>query len=110
MAPGAVTILRERLLDQCRDALARLAEGEHLDAGLVALVGHVGTALDALDVLPADVTADRIVFGDDGRSMVLTTYTGAAAVASVPVSPRHAIALAGQLLDAALRHLPERAV
>lgn len=49
MIPDTATALRDRLLALRRDALRQLAEGDHVDAGLLRLVADAGACLAALD-------------------------------------------------------------
>jgi hypothetical protein len=53
MSPDATAALRARLLALRDDALRQLAEADHLDGGLLALVGNVGAALAAIDAEPS---------------------------------------------------------
>lgn len=46
---GALAVLRDRLVALRDDTLRQLAAADHLDAGLVALLGYLGTALIALE-------------------------------------------------------------
>ena len=48
--PDAIAELRERLHILRRDAARQLAEADHLDAGLLILLGNVGAALVALEL------------------------------------------------------------
>jgi hypothetical protein len=49
------------------------------------------------------------VISDDGREIRLTTYAGAQAAAEVVLPPLRAIALAGELIEAAKQHLTRAA-
>jgi hypothetical protein len=86
--------LREREIKRLR-ARGQLANFDIIDA-----------ALAALDEPPADVDpAGRAMVSDDGKIIRLTLYAEAGTVASVELSPVRAVALAGKMIDAALRKL-----
>ena len=106
-APDALAALRGRLLDMRADLVEQLAAADHLDAGLVALLGDVGAALADLDGLEDCVaaTVDRAVVSDDGRDIRLVSYIGRVAVASAKIDAVRAVRLARGLLDAAGRRL-----
>lgn len=99
---SALSALRGRLLDLRADLLAQLTAAEHTDAGLLALVGNVSAALDALDTVPDDAApAQRVVVVDDGHTISLALFTEAGRVAAVALDPVRAVQLANRLLDAA---------
>ena len=105
-ATAEPSALRDRLLALRDDVLRQLAKADHLDSGLLALLGNVGAALAALDAAPEDVEpAERAVVVDDGNSIALVVYRGAAAVASVTLSPQRAVGIAVDLGSAARRQL-----
>lgn len=97
-------------------------------AGLGALLAQLAAALDALDKAPQNATerenaagpprgesetanraasplpaidALRAVLADDNETIRLTLYSGAEALASVPLDPARAVALAAELCAAA---------
>jgi hypothetical protein len=101
------TTTRWRLFELRNDLLRRLDEAEALDGGLLRLLGDTSAALAAIDAWPPAVNAaaaDRVALADDGVEFRLTWYGSADASATVVLDPRRAIALAGQLIAAALRH------
>jgi hypothetical protein len=53
--------------------------------------------------------AERAVIADDGREITLTTHVGAQAQAVIVLDPLRAVALAGELITAAQRHLAHTA-
>jgi hypothetical protein len=59
LAPDALAALRSRLLALRADTLAQLAEAEALNGGMLALLGNVGAALDALDTVPIGAESGR---------------------------------------------------
>ncbi len=98
--------LRTRLLDLRVDVLRKLAEAEHLDGGLLALLGNIAAALAALDAPSPDAQpAERAVLVDDGETIRLVVYLGANRVAVVELSAARAVGLAGELIAAASRRL-----
>jgi hypothetical protein len=98
--------LRDRLLSLRNDTLRQLDGADVLDGGLLRLLGDANAALAALDRHPPADTepAARAVVSDDGIEIGLISYTQAGAAAMVVLDPRRAIALAGQLIAAALRY------
>jgi hypothetical protein len=79
-------------------------------SGSLALLADIIAAIDACDAARPDcsepLSADRAVLADDGTTITLALYTGAGAVGSVSLSPRRTVALAAELIAAALRRLP----
>jgi hypothetical protein len=51
------------------------------------------------------IEGGRAVLADDGAAITLTLYGEAGAAASVTLAPRRAVALAGELIRAALRRM-----
>lgn len=98
--------LRDRLLSLRNDTLRQLDGADVLDGGLLRLLGDANAALAAIDRQPPADTepAARAVVSDDGIEIGLISYTQAGAAAMVVLDPRRAIALAGQLIAAALRY------
>ena len=93
--------MREGLVDG-------LGSAPHIDGGHLALLGHVGTALSALDTIPPDgdaAPAGRVVVIDDGTTLRLTLYDGSGTVAAVALDTRRAVQLAGDLSRAAGRRM-----
>ncbi len=80
-----------------------------IDGGTLALWAGISAAIEATEVsveAPADmVAAGRAVVSDDGRLIRLTVYREARAVAAVTLAPRRVVALAGELIAAALPKL-----
>src|SRR4051812_26191274 len=110
MSPDAAAALRARLVTLRSGALARLAELDHVDVGLLALASNANAALYVLDAMPDKAAeAVRVIATDDGREIRLTLYDLAGAVAAVPISPRRAMLLASDLLQMGLRHTAWRA-
>jgi hypothetical protein len=107
-ADAAAAALCARLVTLRAETLDRLAEGEHLDAGLLALVGNTSAALAALDtaetVVPVSV-AERAVLADDGQTVRLVLYRGPDTVGAVELDSVRCVVLAQRLLDAAARRL-----
>src|SRR5688500_17275718 len=102
--------LHQWLLDMRAGLVEQLADADHLDAGMLALLGDVGAALAALDATgdcsaASARTSERAVVSDDGRDIRLVSYIGGAAVASVEMDAVRAVRLAHDLLDAAGRRL-----
>jgi hypothetical protein len=106
MTPDAAAALRARLLALRADTLRQLDDADVISPGFLALMAGIHAALDALDAMPVDAEpADRAVLVDDGETIRLVSYTEARAVATVALSPRCAIGLAGELIAAAHRRL-----
>jgi hypothetical protein len=69
-------------------------------------IAAIDAATAALDEVPADVEhTSRAVVGDDGKVIRLTLYAETGIVASVEVDPIRAIAVAAELIGAALPRL-----
>src|SRR5690349_14793508 len=70
--------LRSRLLALRRDAPVQLAEGDGIDAGLLALAANAGAALMALDTAAMDSAvlepADRAVVLDDSVTIQIAVF------------------------------------
>jgi hypothetical protein len=101
--------LRNRLLALRDDTLRRLVALDHIDGGLLRLLGDANLALAALDRQPsADAAlAARAVVSDDGCEIRLTLYAQNGAAFAVPIAPGRAVALAGELIAAARPKLPQ---
>lgn len=97
--------LRERLIAMRASLVEGMAASPTLDSGMLALLGNVGAALDALDLVgAAGPSSDRAVVADDGETIALGIYRGPETVAVVPLDASRALILAAKLLDAGLRH------
>jgi hypothetical protein len=100
--------LRERLAAMRESLAAGLSCAPHIDGGHLALLGHVGTALSALDAIQPDgdaAPASRVVVIDDGETLRLTLYDGRGQVAAMALDPRRCVQLAGDLIRAAGRRM-----
>ena len=99
--------LRERLLTMRESLVEGLGSAPHIDGGHLALLGHVGTALSALNAIPPDCAApaSRIVVIDDGTTIRLTLYDSDGSVAAVALDTRRAVQLAGDLIRATGRRM-----
>ena len=108
-APAAAAPdLRERLLTMREGLVDGLGSASHIDGGHLALLGHVGTALAALDASAPDgdaAPAGRVVVIDDGTTLRLTLYDSAGPVATVVLDTRRCVQLAGDLIRAASRRM-----
>ena len=108
-APAAAAPdLRERLLTMREGLVDGLGSASHIDGGHLALLGHVGTALSALDAIQPDAEAapgSRVVVIDDGTTLRLALYDGNGQVAAVALDTRRAVHLAGDLIRAASRRM-----
>lgn len=107
---SAVSALRAALLDMRFSLVVRLAR--RFDGGTLALLGTVGAALAAVDRVgaaeEAAPAARRVTVCDrPDRPLGLTVFDDVAEVAVevVALDPRQAVALAGELLAAALPRL-----
>ncbi|HVB16496.1 MAG TPA: hypothetical protein VNF04_08190 [Stellaceae bacterium] len=80
-----------------------------IEGGTLALLAGVNAAIEACEATaetPVDMPATgRAILSDDGAAITLTLYRKAAAVAAVTLAPRRAVALAGELIAAALPKL-----
>jgi hypothetical protein len=101
--------LGARLLALCRAALARLAEGNQLDGGMLRLVAYVSATLAALDDDVVDALAPdrdaRAVVLDDNATITLAVFSSGRQSAAATLNPTAAIRLAGKLLAAGVRRL-----
>jgi hypothetical protein len=99
--------LRARLIAFRSDVLRQLAEADQIQPGHLRLFADTVAALaalDALDTVPLDVAqAERVVLVDGGAGIWLVAYTASKQVSAVELSPQRAIAIAGQMIAAALR-------
>jgi hypothetical protein len=59
LATDSVATLRDRLLALRADVLQQLADADHLDSGLLALLAHVETVLAALTCEPSPGKPDE---------------------------------------------------
>jgi hypothetical protein len=70
------------------------------DGGMIALLGSVGAALEAIDRTPVEAEpAARAVVSDDGNRTVLTLYREDGAATAVELNPEYAVELARRLLE-----------
>ena len=103
--------LRARLLAMRAELVERLA-CDKIEGGTLALLAGINAAIEAYEAAaeePADVVATgRAVLSDDGAAITLTLYTQANPVAAVALAPHRAVALAGELIAAALPRLGAR--
>jgi hypothetical protein len=96
---------RSRLLALRADVLRQLDQADALDGGLLRLLADANAAIDESRQPPEGEPAVRAVVSDDGIEIRLISYTQTGPAAMVVLDPRRAIALAGQLITAALRYL-----
>jgi hypothetical protein len=103
---GARATTRSRLLALRADVLRQFDEADALDGGLLRrLLADANAAIATIDAQPSEgEPAARAVVSDDGIEIRLISYTQTGAAAMVVLDPRWAIALAGQLITAALRY------
>lgn len=103
-----VAELRRRLVVMRAELVESMAR-DQIDAGTLALLAGVAAAIDATEAAgdaPASaITALRAVLADDDKAITLTLYGEAGDVAAVTVAPQRAVALAGELIAAALPRL-----
>jgi hypothetical protein len=108
---GPAPDLRARLVHMRAELVEMLIRKGVPDGGMIALLGSVGAALEALDRAPVEAEpADRAVVSDDGYRTVLMLYRENGAAAAVELDPEHAVDLAGRLLAAASARLWRTAV
>jgi hypothetical protein len=92
------------LLALRRRAVRGLLRQEQLDGGMIALLGSVTAALDALDSVPVRAArAERAVVADDGGPIRLITYQSDGVAVAIELDAARAINLAGRLIAAARR-------
>jgi hypothetical protein len=88
----------------------QLAAADQIDPGYLALLAGTDAALRMLDAEAAlaedDPVAERAVLVDQAEHVKLILYAGAACVAAVTLTPRRALAIAGQMIAAASRRWP----
>jgi hypothetical protein len=94
---------RQRLVEMRSGLLADM--DRQIEAGQLALLAGINAALGAIDgeAVPADPAA-RVVVSDDGQ-IRLTLYRDDGAAFATPIAPGRAVALAGELIAAALPKL-----
>jgi hypothetical protein len=99
--------IRQQLIELRNDTLRQLEALDHLDGGLLRLLGDANAALAAIDRQPPADTepAARAVVSDDGTEIRLTLYTNAHAAAAIDLDPVRAVRLAGKVIAAALPRL-----
>jgi hypothetical protein len=101
--------LRSRLLTLRSDVLQQLAEADQIQPGHLRLFADTVAALAAIDAedVPLDVAqAERVVLVGGSAEIWLVAYTASKQVSAVELSPQRAIAIAGQMIAAALRRFP----
>jgi hypothetical protein len=95
---------------RCAARLVEWLMRDGIAGGTLALLAGVNAAIDAFEATaeaPADIVGTgHAVLSDEGGEIRLTVYREAAAVAAV-LPPRRAVALAGELIAAALPRLRE---
>jgi len=97
--------LRTRLLALRADILAQLAKADTLEASWLVTIAGIAAAL-AIEAEPtAAEIADRAVVADDGAAIRLALYTADHQAVAVELPPTRAVALADDLLAAALPRL-----
>jgi hypothetical protein len=87
---------------------AAIMAGDRIEPGFLAMLAYADAAIGVLDSLPVDDAepAARAVVADDGQMIRLTLYRqNGEAAATIELQPLRALALAGDLLDAARRRL-----
>jgi hypothetical protein len=110
-APDLRGELRTKLHHMRAELVEMLIRKGVPDGGMIALLGSVGAALEALDRAPVEAEpADRAVVSDDGYRTVLTLYRENGAAAAVELNPEHAVELARRLLEASSARLWRTAV
>jgi hypothetical protein len=98
-------MLRDRLRQVREDALFGMAR-HGIEPGRLALAAGAHAALDALGEGAVErELASRDVVSDDGQTIRLTLYRENGQAALVELSPAAAVALAGELIGAALPRL-----
>jgi hypothetical protein len=101
MEQNMIDAVRDRLLAMRDEEVARILRQNPSPALAV-----ITELLPALDELPHDAqSASRAVVSDNGQEIRLTLYSEIGAVASMEVDPICAVAIAGQLIQAALQRL-----
>jgi hypothetical protein len=96
-------------LDTARERLLKMRDEElacMIRRGQLPRIDAINTALAALDEVPADCEpASHAEVSDDGKTTRLMLYVETGAVAAVELNPIRAIALARELIEAALPKL-----
>jgi hypothetical protein len=116
IAPDAVVALRDRLRCLRADLRRRLAESETIEPAWLAILADTETVLAAITGAlaaiateacqpPESEPAARAVVSDDGTEIRLTLYAENGAAFAAPIAPGRAVALAGELIAAALPKL-----
>jgi hypothetical protein len=92
---------KERLLQMRDEEIARIVRQSGVPA-----IAAIDAVLGALDEVTAEAElADRVVITDDGQTIRLTLHGETGAVAAAPLDPVRAVALADELIRAALQRL-----
>ena len=107
--------LRARLTALQADAIAKLAQADTIDGGLLRILVDANAALAALDAAAsaaAPAPGDRMALVDDGNRILLVSYHAAQRepLTSVEMSPLAAVRLSAELSAAAARHLQKVAL
>jgi hypothetical protein len=109
MTDHAFDKLHGRLTTMRAELVERLAR-DGIEGGTLTLLPGVNAAIEACGAATADhhdlARADRVILADDGSTITLALYTAAGAIGSASLSPRRTVALAGELITAALQRLP----
>ena len=96
-----IDLMKQRLLEMRHEEAVRILR-QHPSSTTTAIDAML-TALDEITNDPQP--ASRGVVSDDGREIRLTLYAQEGAVASTALDPTRAVALAGELIAAALLRL-----
>jgi hypothetical protein len=96
---------RQRLIEMRTGLLA--AMDRQIEAGQLARLAGINAALVALNIEGCSngEPAARAVVSDDGSEIRLTLYAENGAAFAAPIAPGRAVALAGELIAAALPKL-----
>jgi hypothetical protein len=104
-ATGEVAALRARLVATHAELIEWMVR-DGIEGGTLALLAGIGATLKALAAIPADIApAARAIVSDGGGKIWLTLYGEAGAIATVTLASCRAVALAGELIAAALPRL-----
>lgn len=99
--------LRHRLLAMRAELVEQMTR-DRIEGGSLTLLAGINAAIEACEAAaeaPDTVPAGRAVVSDDGEAIRLTLYSEAVAVSAVTLAPRRTVALASDLLSAALLRL-----
>ena len=100
-------VARQQLADMRSRLIGNL--GKQIEGGDLALLADINGALAAIDAdgdaSVALAPGGRAVLADDGQTITLTIYIGAAVATGAALTAERAFALAGELIAAGLRRL-----